>query len=184
MSIDFNPLTRLRRWRQTQLLRRDCGLDLPGWALAEVSFTPVQAQWLLRSLCAWHALPLRHAAAPATAAVPLAALGPQLADLGITLRACRLADARALHAGDVLIVVDDAAQRLFGDACMQGGGLALVVAAGSQTVRLSPALAPDPLSCRCTDLQGALVGWVLRSQVRPERVRGGAAWEGTWAVAT
>jgi hypothetical protein len=49
-----------------------------------------------------------------------------------------------------------------------------VIDAGAQVVRLSPALAPDPLSCRVGDLQCALPGWVLRSRLEAGRCpRGG-----------
>lgn len=173
-----------RRLRQARHLRKGSGLALPSWALAEVTLSPAQAQWLLRTLCGWHALPLR--AAPPTAAaaqVPLVDLMAQLATRGIELRACRLADARALGRGDVLILGDGAAARLFGDAAAAGGGMALVIDAGSHTLRLNPALAPDPLSCRGHDLQGSMVGWVLRSELRQRLRQDRGGWDEALAVA-
>ena len=172
-----------RRLRQARQLRKGSGLALPSWALAEVTFSPAQAHWLLRTLCGWHAVPLRAAPPAAASAVPLVDLVAQLAVRGIELRACRLADARALGRGDVVILGDGAASRLFGDAAAAGGGMALVIDAGSHTLRLSPALAPDPLSCRGHELQGSLVGWVLRSELRQRLRHDRGAWDEALALA-
>lgn len=146
---------------------------LPAWALTEVSVGLAQASWLQRCLCSWHALPVRAAMTTGDAAVPLSALIDNLAQQGVLLRACRLADARGLARGDVVMLVDDAASRLFGAAAAAGGGMALVIDAGAHNVRLSPALAAEAHSCRAADLQGALAGWVLRSQLHP-------AWRPGW----
>ena len=166
----------LRQWQQRRQMRRrhqthqwhqGSGRALPRWALSEVTFTPAQAQWLCRTLCAWHALPWRDNRPWDGPAVLLASLTARLAAQGIDLRACRLADARALNRGDVLILGDEAAARLFGAAAGMGGGMALVIDAGPHTLRLSPALAADPLSCRSRDLHGSLLGWVLRGDLQP-----------------
>ena len=170
MTLVLDALAPLRRWRrsrQARRLRRGGGPVLPAWALSELMLSPLQAHWLLRTVCGWHALPLRDARPPAGAAVPLVDLRACLAGRGVDLRAWRLADARSLARGDVLILGDDAAARLFGGPAAAGGGMALVIDAGAHTLRLSPALAPDPLSCRCRDVQGSLAGWVLRSELQP-----------------
>lgn len=176
----------LARWRRRRLARhvlRACGLGLPAWAVSEVTFSPPQAAWLHRSLCLWH---LRAGADralaqdAASAAVPLPALCSALARHGIALQACRLADPRALQRGDVMVLSDAAARRLFGEAAIGGGGLVLVVEAGHSMLRLSPALSPRPLNCPVDKLQGALAGWVLRSQVVAEPA-GQRRW--AWAAA-
>lgn len=156
-----------RRLRLARPRRSAPAAALPSWALAELTLSPAQALWLLRTLCAWHALPLRDAPPWSGSAVPLVELMSRLTARGVELRACRLADARSLVRGDVLILGDGAATRLFGGPAAAGGGMALVIDAGTHTLRLSPALAPDPLSCRCRDVQDSLVGWVLRSDLRP-----------------
>lgn len=167
MTLTFNPMTHLRRLRQARQLRLGSGHELPAWALAEVRFSAAQAGWLLRTLCNWHALSPRGATPAGDAAVPVADLMESLSQRGISLRACRLADAQGLRRGDVVMLGDDAANRLFGGPAAAGGGMALVIDAGPRILRLSPALVPDPLSCRCTELRGLLVGWVLRSQLQP-----------------
>jgi hypothetical protein len=163
-----------QRWRARQVLRA-CGGGLPAWALSEVSFSPPQATWLHRSLCLWHlragADRPQHGHGP----VPLAQVTDRLARLGVALQACRLADVRALRRGDVLVLSDAAARRLFGEAAIGGGGLALVVEAGAQAVRLSPALSPRALNCSVDKLHGALAGWVLRSRA-VEAPAGRGAW--------
>jgi hypothetical protein len=167
MNPSLHPIHLLRRLRRARQLRRGCGDALPAWALTEVSFSRAQASWLQRCLCGWHAVPVRAAMAGAGQAVPLAVLVDTLAEQGVQLRACRLADARGLARGDVLMLADAAAQRLFGAASAPGGGMALVIDAGEHNVRLSPALAANAVSCRTADLHGALAGWVLRSQLHP-----------------
>lgn len=161
------PWRHLRHLRRAPPRRNAAAVALPAWALAEVTLSPAQAHWLLRSLCGWHALPLRDEGAWFGRAVPLVELMTSLAARGVELCACRLADPRSLARGDVLILGDEAAARLFGGPAAAGGGMALVIDAGTQTLRLSPALAPNPLSCRCRDVQGSLVGWVLRSELHP-----------------
>lgn len=174
MSTAYNPLTHLRRLRQAHRLRRGSGHELPAWALAEVNLSAMQSTWLLRTICGWHALPTRGLVVTDQAAAPLRDLIVRLAAHGVLLAACRVADARALCTGDVVMLGDEAAVRLFGCPAMAGGGLALVIDAGAQVVRLSPAGAPDPLSCRVTELQAAWPGWVLRSQLQTSlRPRGG-----------
>jgi hypothetical protein len=167
MNLAFLRALPWRRLRQARARRKASGVALPSWALAEVTLSAAQAQWLLRTVCGWHALSLRDVAPWVGRAVPLVELMTSLAARGVELRACRLADAQSLARGDVLILGDDAAARLFGGPAVAGGGMALVIDAGSHTLRLSPALAPDPLSCRCRDVQGSLVGWVLRSDLQP-----------------
>ncbi len=87
MSPAFNPLTHLRRFHQARRLRQGSGHQLPAWALGEIKLSPAQAAWLMRSVCSWHALPRRGAAAvgcPADgAAVPLVDLMVRLADQGL-----------------------------------------------------------------------------------------------------
>lgn len=174
MSTALNPLTHLRRLRQARRLRRGAGDEMPPWALAEVELSAAQAAWLLRAVCSWHALPSRGLAAAGIGAAALVDLITRLADHGVLLGARRMADPRALCRGDVVMLGDDAAARLFGGPAVAGGGLALVIDAGVQVVRLSPALAPDPLSCRLAELQAAWPGWALRSQLQPGlRLRGG-----------
>ena len=151
-----------QRWRARQVLRA-CGVGLPDWALSEVTFSPPQAAWLHRSLCLWHLRAGADRPLHGHGPMPLAQVTGGLARQGIALQACRLADPRALRRGDVLVLSDAAARRLFGEAAIGGGGLALVVEAGSQAVRLSPALSPRALSCSVDKLHGALAGWVLRS---------------------
>lgn len=176
----------LARWRQRRLARhvlRACGLGLPDWAVSEVAFSAPQAAWLHRSLCLWHLRAgadraLAQAAAPAN--VPLSALRSGLARHGIALQACRLADPRALQRGDVVVLSDAAARRLFGEAAIGGGGLVLVVESGRHTLRLSPALSPRPLNCTVDKLHGALAGWVLRSRVMAEPA---GPWRRAWAAA-
>ena len=153
-----------QRWR-ARLVLRACGTGLPAWALSEVTFSPPQAAWLHRSLCLWHLRAGADRPPHGDGPVPLPGVAAGLARRGIALQACRLADARALRRGDVLVLSDAAARRLFGEAAIGGGGLALVVEAGTQAVRLSPALSPRALSCSVDKLHGALAGWVLRSHV-------------------
>jgi hypothetical protein len=184
MSTDaFNPLTHLRRLRQAQYLRRGSGHVLPSWALAEVDLSAAQAAWLLRAVCGWHALPARGLNVTGSGAVPLVDLVARLADHGVLLGACRVADLRALHRGDVVMLGDEIAERLFGGPAIAGGGLALVIDAGAQVLRLSPALAPDPLSCRVAELQAGWPGWVLRSRLRSDIQRAAAAWSASAAAA-
>lgn len=174
MRTALNPLTHLRRLRRARLLRRGSGHEMPAWALAELNLSATQAAWLLRTVCGWHALPLRGLAAADAGAAPLAGLVARLADHGVLLGACRVADARAMRRGDVVMLGDEVALRLFGGAAIAGGGLALVIDVGAQVARLSPAGAADPLSCRVGELQAAWPGWVLRSQLLPGlRPRGG-----------
>jgi hypothetical protein len=175
MSTAFNPLTHLRRLRQARRLRRGSGHELPAWALAEVSLSAAQSAWLLRTLCGWHALPSR--GLDSAGAAPLVDLITRLADHGVLLGACRVADARALCRGDVVMLGDEVGARLFGGPAIAGGGLALVIDAGAQVVRLSPALAPDPLSCRLAELQAAWPGWVLRSRLHPGLRPRGSGWD-------
>jgi hypothetical protein len=167
MNAVFQLLNSLRQLRLARLLRRACGADLPGWALAEVSFSPAQADWLLRTLCGWHAQAWRADAPVPAGPMPLAALRQGLARRHIQLRACRLADPRALARGDVVLLTPAAMQRLFGPDVERGDGLALVIECGSESLRLRPAGGAAALSCRSADLHGALVGWVLRSRVEP-----------------
>jgi hypothetical protein len=166
-----------QRWRARRVLRA-CGTGLPAWALSEVTFSPPQAAWLHRSLCLWHLRAGADRPLQGYGPVPLPGVTAGLARQGVALQACRLADPRALRRGDVLVLSDAAARRLFGEAAIGGGGLALVVEAGSQAVRLSPALSPRALSCSVDRLHGALAGWVLRSQVA-----GDAADRRGWALA-
>ncbi len=165
MILAFNPLTHLRRLQQARRLRRGAGHELPAWALGEVTLSAAQAAWVQRALFGWFALPLRQGLPAQGAPMRLQALTVQLAAQGLQLRACRLGDPGVLQRGDVIWLADDAAARLFGDSAAQGGGLALVVDAGAEVLRLSPALAPDALSCRATDLRCHLGGWVLRAQM-------------------
>lgn len=175
----------LARWRQRRLARfvqRACGLGLPDWAVSEVTFSAPQAAWLHRNLCLWHLQAgadraLSQAAAPAP--VRLSALCAGLARYGIALQACRMADPRALQRGDVVVLSDAAARRLFGEAAIGSGGLVQVLEAGRPNLRLRPALSPRPLSCPADKLQGALAGWVLRSHVVAEPVA-----RRTWRWAT
>ena len=167
MTLPTSFLTALvarwrQRWRARQVLRA-CGGGLPAWALSEVTFSPPQAAWMHRSLCLWHLRAGADRPLHGYGPVPLSKVTDSLARLGVALQACRLADPRALRRGDVLVLSDAAARRLFGEAAIGGGGLALVVEAGSQAVRLSPALSPRALSCSVDKLHGALAGWVLRS---------------------
>lgn len=166
MNTIRNPFHFLRRLRQARALRRGSGHALPDWALAEVTLGADQAAWLLRTVCHWHALPVQGTADVAGPTVPLAAVTARLARRGVRLQACRLASTRDLSRGDVLMLADDAAQRLFGGPPVAGGGMALVIDVGSSHLRLSPALAPDPLSCRWVDVRGSLAGWVLRSRLQ------------------
>lgn len=166
-----------QRWRARQLLRA-CGGSLPAWALSEVSFSPPQAAWLHRSLCLWHLRAGADRPVPGPGPVPLSRVTDGLARFGVALQPCRLADPRALRRGDVLVLSDAAARRLFGESAIGGGGLALVVEAGSQAVRLSPALSPRALSCSVDKLQGTLPGWVLRSQAADA-----AAGRSRWSLA-
>lgn len=171
MRTAFNPLAHLRRLQQARRLRRGDAPELPAWALSELELSTLQANWLLRSLCGWHALPWRALAVDAPS--PLRELIARLADHGVLVGARRVADARGLCRGDVVMLGDAVAARLFGGAAVAGGGLALVVDAGAQVVRLSPALAPDPLSCRLHEVQATWPGWVLRSRLHQGlRVRG------------
>lgn len=176
MSAPINPLTHLRRLRQARRLRRGCGHELPRWALAEVRLDAAQAAWLLRTVCSWHALPSRRLATAEPGPAPLRDLIARLADHGVQVQACRAAEVRALRSGDVVMLGDDPAGRLFGGPAALGGGLALVIDAGAQVVRLSPALAPDPLSCRVDELQCAWPGWVLRSRLEAGRCPRGGGW--------
>lgn len=172
----------LARWRQRLLARRvlrACGLGLPAWALSEVEFSAPLAAWLHRSLCLWHVRAGADRPLPTVAAVPLSTLSTSLARQGIAVRACRMAHPRRLQRGDVLVLSDPAARRLFGEAAIGGGGLALVVEAGTQFVRLSPAMSSRALNCPVDKLHGALAGWVLRSQVLAAAPAGPA-----WTVAT
>ena len=183
MSPALNPLTHLRRLRRARRLRQGSGHVLPAWALAEVNLSAAQAAWLLRTVCSFHALPVRGLGVAGSAIVPLVDLVTQLADRGVLLGACRVADLRALARGDVVMLGDEVAARLFGGPARAGGGLALVIDAGAQVLRLSPALAPDPLSCRVAELQGAWPGWVLRSRLRSDLQHAAAAWSASAAAA-
>ncbi len=185
MLLAFNPMTHVRRLQQARRLRRGAGLELPAWALGEVTLSAAQAAWLQRALFGWFALPLRQGLPARGAPVSLQAVTVQLAAQGLHLRACRLGDPGVLQRGDVIWLADDTAARLFGASAAQGGGLALVVDAGAEVLRLSPALAPDALSCRGVDLRRQLGGWVLRAQVAPSvpLTHPSAGWEGALAAA-
>ena len=65
MPSAFQPLALLRRLRHARAFRSGCGLELPGWALTEVRFSPEQAAWLQDSLCSWHARRARPGVLPA-----------------------------------------------------------------------------------------------------------------------
>jgi hypothetical protein len=178
MLASIRPLALWHRLRRAKALRSSCGLELPVWALNEVCFSPVQAAWLQESICAWHA---RRAMAgwPSSAGqVSMLDLSVALAERQVRLRACRLSDAGALRRGDVAVFGLHPAQRLLGVSSDTGGGLALVIEAGSQFVRLRAAGQVDAVTCRTADLKGALLGWVLRSDpMLPTPSAGhGSAW--------
>jgi hypothetical protein len=176
MKIIHKSWGLLRRLRHARAWRRATQAALPACALAELNLGAAQAAWLLRTVCSWHALPVQGTADVAGTTLPLALVMQRLAARGVQLQACRLAQAQDLQRGDVLMLADDAAQRLFGGPLVSGGGMALVIDAGSSHLRLSPALAPDPLSCRWADVRGSLAGWVLRSARVPAAVPHQAGW--------
>lgn len=158
-------------WQQRRLarrLRRSCGADLPAWATSELHFTPPQADWLHRSLCLWHrrALPARRGRDDTLTSLPQ--LAQALGGQGVRLQACRVVRPAAVRSGDVMLLSDAAARRLFGEHALGAGGLALVVQAGSQALRLIPALACGAVHCPVEQLQGLWPGWVLRSQAEPQ----------------
>lgn len=163
MPAPFQPLALLRRLRHARAFRSGCGLELPGWALTEVRFSLEQAAWLHDSLCSWHARRARPGGLPSAQSVSMLELSVSLAERQVRLRACRLADARALRRGDVAVLGRPAVQALLGSPGDTGGGLALVIEAGAQTLRLRAAGAGDAVTCRTEVLNGALLGWVLRS---------------------
>lgn len=181
MLLPFNPMNPWRRLQLTRRLRRGSGEVLPAWALGELSLSAAQAAWLQRTLFGWYALPLREGLSPRGAPLALPALIERLSAQGLALRACRLAEPAALCRGDVVWLADDAAARLFGEDAALGGGLALVVEAGTELLRLSPALAAQALSCRGAELRGQLAGWVLRSHLQGGNGVAAATTDRAWA---
>jgi hypothetical protein len=158
-------LNRLLRWRRPATRQRfSAGDPLPGWALGDLSLSSAQLSWLHRSVLSWHAVPLKRETPISDTGWPLARIAQWLAQDGIELHACRVTGLRSIERGDVLMLRDADALRLFGSVAVGGGGMALVIDAGPERLRLSPALASGPSSWRGRDIAPALVGWVLRSR--------------------
>lgn len=178
MMPAFHPLTHLRRlgaWRAARRLPGTGLRPIPIWALGEVTLTAAEAAWLQRAQLCCFGLPAR-AAAPSAASVGLGEALAPLVQQGFVLRACRLDDVRALRRGDV-IWLDGL------PAAPDGARLALVVDAGADWLRLSPALADGPLTCRHAELRGLAGGWMLRADCGAPAQGADSDWDSAWSVA-
>jgi hypothetical protein len=174
----FQPLSPLRRLRALRAARqpRPTGLRaIPIWALGEVTLTAAEAAWLQRAQLCCFGLPARTAVSTRACVSLGEALAP-LAQLGLALRACRLDDVRALRRGDVIWL--DGPPATAGE-----GRLALVVDAGADWLRLSPALADGPLTCRHAELRGLAGGWMLRAESGAPTPAADSDWDPAWSVA-
>jgi hypothetical protein len=179
MMPAFQPLTHLRRlgaWRAARRLPATGLRPIPIWALGEVTLSAAEAAWLQRAQLCCFGLPAR-AAASSGASVGLGEAMAPLVQQGLVLRACRLDDVRALQRGDVVWI-----EGL--PAAPDGARLALVVDAGADWVRLSPALADGLLSRRHAELRGLVGGWMLRAESGAPAQGGDSDWDSAWSVAS
>lgn len=174
----FQALSPLRRLRALRAARqpRPTGLRaIPIWALGEVTLTAAEAAWLQRAQLCCFGLPARTAVSTRTCVSLGEALAP-LVRQGLVLQACRLDDVRALQRGDV-IWLDGL------PAAPDGARPALVVDAGADWLRLSPALADGPLTCRHAELRGLAGGWMLRAESGAPAQGADSDWDPAWSVA-
>lgn len=174
----FQPLTHLRRLGALRAARRppaDGLRPIPIWALAEVTLSAAEAAWLQRAQLCCHGLPAR-SAAPTQGRVGLVETLAPLLQQGLVLRACRLDDVRALRRGDVIWLHGQ-------PAAADGDRLALVVDTGADWLRLGPALADGPLTCRHAELRGLAGGWLLRTEQGAPVQGPDSDWDPAWSAA-
>lgn len=161
--------------------RRGAGpTDVPApepAGFGRVHVTPTQALWIVRTLLAWHTLPSRGVVPVDAPRVPLADVARWAGDRGVLLKLERVAGVHRLQRGDLVALRSDAG------ASVPGIVLALVIEAGPERLRLSPALARDPIDCRARDLRGRLAGWVLRGQLSPAFASAVSGWDDEFAAA-
>lgn len=175
----FNPLDFLRRLRVVRRPRPTGLRPLPIWALGELRLTAAEAAWLQRAQLCCLGLPTR--VEPRSRTSP--SLGETFAPLaqhGFVLQAFRFDDLRLLRRGDVIWL--HAAATVREGTADPGGRLALVVDAGADWLRLSPALADGPLTRRHAELRGMTGGWLLRAELRSPAPTVAAHWDPGWSV--
>lgn len=146
-------------------------------AFDRVHVTPTQALWIVRTLLAWHALPSRGALPIDAPRVPLADVARWAGERGVVLKFDRVAGVPHLQRGDLVALRSEAG------ASVPGIVLALVIEAGPDRLRLSPALAREPIDCRARDLRGRLAGWVLRGELSPAFASAVSGWDDEFAAA-
>lgn len=139
--------------------------------------TPTQALWIVRTVLAWHALPSRCSLPIDSPRVALHDVAAWAAERGVTLRLQRVGSVAQLQRGDLVALRGNA------DAQVPGLVLALVIEAGPERLRLSPALARDPIDCHARDLRGRLAGWVLRGELAPAFASAVSGWDDEFAAA-